>query len=113
VTNIISAANSLTLGGSTLQIIGSSNAVNTQTFAATALNAGASVIVAAPVAGANLPKVNLAGITANPGGVVEFIGPATVGAGGASVASNAVITTTASGSGAFVSSNAIFATSAL
>jgi autotransporter-associated beta strand protein len=110
VTNIISAANSLTLGGSTLQIIGSSNAVNTQTFAATALNAGASVIVAAPVAGANLPKVNLAGITANPGGVVEFIGPATVGAGGASVASNAVITTTASGSGAFVSSNAIFAT---
>ena len=110
VTNIVSSANSLTLGGSTLQIIGGSNAASTQTFAATALDAGASVIAAAPVAGTNLPRVNLAGITANAGGVVEFTGPATVGAGGVNVASNAVITTTAGGNSAFVSSSAIFAT---
>jgi len=109
-TNLIPAANSLTLGGGALQITGSSSLVNTQTFAATALNAGASVIAATPVAGTNLPVVNLAAITPNAGGVVKFVGPATVGAGVASVASNAVITTTASGSGAFVSSSANFAT---
>ena len=110
VSNLISAANSLTLGGGVLQITGSSNTVNTQTFAAATLNAGTSVVAAAPVAGVNLPIVNLVGITPNAGGVVEFIGPATVGAGGATIASNAVITTMASGSGAFFSSYAIFAT---
>ena len=46
--------------------------------------------------------VNLAAVTANPGGLVEFIGPATVGAGGGNVVSNTTITTTASGNSAFV-----------
>ena len=110
VTNIIASGNSLTLGGSTLQIIGGSNAASTQTFAATTLNAGISVIAAAPVAGANCPKLNLAGITPAAGGVVEFTGPATVGAGGVNVTSNALITTAAGGNGAFVSSSANFAT---
>jgi rhamnogalacturonan endolyase len=105
VTNIISSANSLTLGGGALQITGGSNTANTQTFASTVLNAGASVI-----GGTNLPTVNLAGITANVGGVIEFIGPATVGAGGGNIASNALITTTASGNGALVGSYTIFAT---
>jgi len=105
VTNLIASANSMTLAGSTLQITGSSNTVNAQSFAATTLNVGTSVIAAAPVGGASLPTANLAGITANAGGVVEFVGPATVGPGGASVASNAVITTTASGNSAFVGGN--------
>ena len=119
VTNLILSANSLTLGGGALQITGSSSTVNTQAFAATALNAGASTIAAAPLAGTNFPVVNLAGITANAGGVMKFVGPATVGAGGANVASNAIITTTASGSGAFVGGSgsafysAIFATAGL
>jgi len=110
VTNLIPAANSLTLGGGTLQIIGSSNIVNTQAFAGTVLNAGGSVMAAAPDAGNNYPTLNLAGITESVGGVVEFMGPATVKAGGASVASNAVITATASGNNAFVNNSANYAT---
>ena len=94
VTNLLLSANTLTLGGGVLQINGASNATNSQTFASTTLNAGGSVISAAPVSGTNYPVVNLAAITANAGGLVEIIGPATVGAGGASVASNAIITTT-------------------
>ena len=105
VNNLIVAANSLALGGGALQITGNSNAASSQTFASTILNAGASVVSAAPVSGANVPTVNLGGITANAGGVVEFVGPATVGAGGANIASNAVITTTASGNNAFVGGN--------
>ena len=103
--NLIPAANALTLNGGTLQIAGSSNVVNAQTFAATTLNAGASVIAAAPAAGANKPTVTLATITANAGGVIELIGPGTVGAGGATVVSNAIITTTLGGNDAFVGGN--------
>ncbi len=103
--NLIAAANSLTLGGGVLQVTGNSNAASSQTFASTILNAGASVVSAAPVSGANVPTVNLGGITANAGGLVEFVGPATVGAGGGTVASNAIITTTASGNNAFVGGN--------
>ena len=103
VTNLIPAPNSLTLGGGTLAVIG--GVTSTQTFAGTVLNAGASV-----VSGTNLPAVNLAGITANAGGVLEFIGPATVGLGGVTVASSAVITTTAGGNNAFLNSYALIAT---
>jgi len=109
-TNIIPNANALNLGGGGLQVNGSSNTNSSQTFASVTLNAGESIIAAAPVSGTNLPTVNLAGITANAGGVVEFIGPATIGAGGATVASNAIITTTASGNSAFVGNNAMVAT---
>ena len=105
VNNLIPAANSLTFGGGALQITGNSNAASSQTFASTVLNAGAAVVSAAPISGANVPTVNLGGTTANAGGVVKFVGPATVGAGGGNVASNAIITTTASGTGAFVGGN--------
>ena len=103
--NLITNANSLTLGGGALQITGNSNAASSQTFASMILNAGASVVSAAPISSANVPTVNLGGITANAGGVVEFVGPATVGAGNANIASNAVITTPASGNNAFVGGN--------
>ena len=109
-TNVIPSANALTLGGGALQIIGSSTAVSAQTFAATTLNAGASVISAAPVSGTNKPVLTLATFTANAGGVVEFIGPGTIGAGGATIVSNSIITTTASGNSAFVANSAIYAT---
>jgi autotransporter-associated beta strand protein len=104
VTNLIPAANALTLGGGALQVTGGS-VTSTQAFVSTVLNAGASV-----VAGTNLPTVNLASVTANTGGVVKFIGPATIGSGGGNVISNAIITATAGGNNAFVSSGAFFAT---
>jgi len=104
-TNLVLAANALTLNGGALQITGNSNAISAQTFAATTLNAGASVIAAAPVAGTNKPTVTLATLTANAGGVIEFIGPGTIGAGGANVVSNSIITTTLGGNDAFVGGN--------
>ncbi len=108
--NILPAANALTLSGATLQVISGSNAASSQTFASTALNTGLSV-----VSGISNPVVNLGTITANAGGVIEFIGPATVGSWG-NVASNANITTTAIGNAAFIGtgsapfSSAIYAT---
>ncbi len=102
VPNLIPAANALTLSGGALQMIASSNAVNTQTFAACTLNAGGAIVSAAPVMGANLPVVNLGTVKANAGGVIEFIGPATLGAGGASVPASATLTTTTNGTGAFL-----------
>jgi rhamnogalacturonan endolyase len=105
VTNLIPAANVLTLGGGAVLMNGASNAPDIQTFASTTLNAGGSVISAAPVTGTTNPVVNLGAITADAGGVVEFNGSATTGSGGGNVASNALITTTASGNGAFVGGN--------
>ena len=100
--NLLPAANALTLAGGALQIIGGSNAVSTQTFSATTLNAGAAVISAAPVAGTNTPVITLGAINANTGGLIEFTGPATIGSGGKNVASNALLTTTLGGNSAFV-----------
>jgi autotransporter-associated beta strand protein len=89
--------NALTLSGGALQIVGNTNSASIQNFSATTLNTGAST-----VAGTNNATVNLANITPNAGGVIEFIGPATVGLGGGNVAATATITTPAQGSGAFV-----------
>jgi len=100
--NLFPSINALTMGGGTLQLNGSSNTVSSQTFASTTLNAGSSVFSAAPASDTNYPTVNLAAVTANAGGLVEFLGPATVGAGGGNVASNATITTSAGGNSAFV-----------
>ena len=110
--NLIASANSLTLGGGALQITGSSNAASSQTFSATTLNAGASVISAAPVSGANIPTVAMGAIstTLNAGDLVEFVGPATTGAGGASVAATANITTGTAGGSGLISNYAIFGT---
>ncbi len=103
--NILPVASPLTLGGGALQINGSSNAASSQAVASTTLNAGWSVISAAPASGTNDPTVTLGAITANAGGLVQFIGPATVGPGNGSVSSNATITTTVGGTGAFVGGN--------
>ena len=101
VTNIVSAINSLTLGGGTLQITGSTNVVpSSQTFASTALNTGGSAISAAPVSGTNNPTLTLAAMTENLGGTVEFVGPATTNSSG-NVAATANITTTTGGTGTF------------
>ena len=91
--NSIPSTNSLTLGGGTLQITGSSNAASSQTFNGLIVNAGNSVIAAAPISGANLPVVTLGAISENVGGTVEFIGPATINSSG-NVAATATITTT-------------------
>ena len=92
--------NALTFNGGTLQVLGNTNNASTQYFSGTTLNAGASTVY-----GTNVSTINLATITPNAGGVVEFIGPGTVGAGGGNVASNAVITTPVIGPGAFVGCN--------
>ena len=114
-TNIIPATNALTLAGGALRVIGASNAASGQSFASNRLNAGCSVISAA-AAGTNVPVVALGAVSATAGGVVELIGPATIGAGNTTVSSNALLTTTAGGNSAFVGGagsalyNAIFAT---
>lgn len=95
--DIIPSTNGLTLGGSALQILGNSNSPSSQTFASTTLNDGESVIAAAPGSGANNPTVNLAILTANSGGVVEFNGPATVSAGGSNITATATVTTANAG----------------
>jgi rhamnogalacturonan endolyase len=110
VADLIPSANAVSLGGGTLQINGSSDAASTQGFASATLNAGGSVISAAPASGVNYPVVSLGAVAANAGGVVEFVGPATIGYNGVNVASNTIITTTAGGNGAFVSGGANFAT---
>jgi autotransporter-associated beta strand protein len=89
--------NALTFNAGTLQVLGNTNNASTQYFSGTTLNAGAST-----VSGTNGATINLATITPNAGGVIEFIGPGTIGAGGGNVASNAIITTPALGAGAFV-----------
>ncbi len=98
-TNLIPVANSLTLGGGTLQIVGSSGIVNTQAFASMAFTAGNSTIIAAPVSGANNPTLALGSLASVPQGVtVRFSGPATINGSG-NVAATATITTTTVGAG--------------
>lgn len=100
VANIIASASALTLGGATLQIKGSASTANTQTVNGVTLNAGNSVISAAPVSGSNFPTVTLGALPANagPGATIEFIGPATTNSSSA-VAATATITTTTAGTG--------------
>ena len=99
VTNIIPSANSLTLGGGTLQVIGGSNAASSQNFAGTAFTAGNSTLAAAPVSGANNPALALASFGTVPqGATVRFNGPATTNSSG-NVAATAAITTTTAGGG--------------
>ena len=103
VTNLIPAANSLTLGGGTLKIIGSSGG-SSQTFASTTLPAatsGQSVITAAPISG-TIPTNNLGTLTGLAGALVRFDGPAYnsgassgTTAGGTTVAATATLNATA------------------
>jgi autotransporter-associated beta strand protein len=97
--NIIANTSALSLGGGTLKVIGNSSAASAQTFASLGVAAGQNTISAAPVSGANLPTVSLGAMTETVGGVVEFVGPATIGSGGAAMAATATITTTSAGGG--------------
>jgi fibronectin-binding autotransporter adhesin len=97
--NIVSASSGLALGGGTLQVVGNPVGGNTQTFASTTLNAGTSMIWAAPAAGINLPTVALNALGANYGATVELQGPATINGSG-NVTATATVTTTTAGSGA-------------
>ena len=90
----------LTLSGGTLNLNGNAGTASSQAFAGVTLNPGLSIISAAPASGANNPTVTLGAWTANRGALVRFIGPATIGAGNASVPATATITTTTVGSGA-------------
>ena len=99
-TNMISQTNVLTLGGGTLQIIGSTNALNSQSFLSTTLNSGGSAVSAAPVSGTNNPILALAALGASTAGTVEFIGPATITNSG-NAAATVIITTTSAGAGVF------------
>jgi autotransporter-associated beta strand protein len=92
--------NSLAISGGALQIFGNTNSTSTQNFSGTTLSAGASTVSAT-----NNATVNLGTITPAAGGVIQFIGPATIGSNSVNLASNAVITTPAIGSGAFVGGN--------
>ncbi|TAL02656.1 MAG: hypothetical protein EPO07_07085, partial [Verrucomicrobia bacterium] len=71
----------------------SSSPASSQTVNGLVLNAGNSVVAAAPVSGVSLPSVTLGAITENVGGTVEFVGPATIGSAG-NVAATVTITTT-------------------
>jgi fibronectin-binding autotransporter adhesin len=98
-TNIISASSALTLGSGTLLVNnGASSASPTQTFASTALNTGMSILQVTKT-GTGIPTINLGAITptANGGGLIEFIGPAT---------NNAVTTATGQAAGGLVAATA-------
>ena len=88
-----STTSPLVMGGGTLNL--SMSAAGNQTFGSTTFNAGLNVISAASISGT--PTLALNAITDNVGGTVEFVGPATIGAGNASVASTAAITTATPG----------------
>ncbi|MGA3181269.1 MAG: choice-of-anchor tandem repeat GloVer-containing protein [Verrucomicrobiota bacterium] len=95
----------LSLGGGSLTVLGLANNATTQTFTSTTLNAGQNVITAVNGAGSGTTTVNL-GSFGNPpvGGIVEFIGPATItaattasgngGGGGTGTATGTITTTT-------------------
>jgi autotransporter-associated beta strand protein len=94
----------LSLGGAALTVQGYSNTPVTQTFTSTLLNAGQNIITAVNGGGTNTTTI-VTGGWGNPpsGGVVEFIGPATItnatttagnGGGPGTGTSNGVITTT-------------------
>ncbi len=95
--NLINSSSALVLGGGTLQIMGNASSASSQAFNGCTLNAGYSVITAAPASGANNPTIALNALTDNAGGMVEFVGPATIGANNSSVAATAIITTTTEG----------------
>ncbi len=101
-TNLLPNSNPLSMGGGTLQVTGNGQASITQGFSGLSLIAGASVLSAQPASPNYLPTVQVGGVTPNPGAVIDFNGPATIGAGGANIPASAIMTTSNSGSAAFV-----------
>lgn len=75
--NLINSSSALALGGGTLQISGNASSASSQKFASTAINAGASVIAAAPSSGSLIPTITLGALTPAAGGVIIINGPAT------------------------------------
>lgn len=75
--NIVSTSSALAMGGtSTLNILAKSNTATSQTFSATALNSGAATIAVSPAAvNPNAVVLNLAAITRNTGGTINFTLP--------------------------------------
>ncbi|HTQ38104.1 MAG TPA: autotransporter-associated beta strand repeat-containing protein [Pirellulales bacterium] len=98
--NIVNSSGKLALGGGSLIVNGNQDfsGGNSQTFASTTLNAGASVVSVAPTTGSmgNLPILALGALTYNTGSTVVFNGPATVNGGG-NVAATGIIKTTTAG----------------
>ena len=99
-TNMVSSTNSLALGGGTLQIIGSTNTPNSQSFTATVLNSGGSAISVAAFSGTNNPTLVLAALTPNVGGTLALTGPATLNS-SSNLSATATIMTTSAGAGVF------------
>ena len=93
--NVLNKGNVLTLGGGTLNLLGTGSiAISSNAFASTTINAGNSTVAVTNSAGAAIGA-----ITENVGGTVVFNGPATTNAAGA-VAAIGTITTTTAGTGA-------------
>jgi len=106
--NLINSGSALTLGGGTLQIKGNASSASSQTFNGLTINAGNSIITAAPASGANNPTVTLGAMSATPtvGATIEFVGPATINSSG-NVGATATITTTTVGTGTLGAINAL------
>jgi autotransporter-associated beta strand protein len=97
--NIINATSALVLGGGTLSVIGSGTITSSQTFSATTVGAGSSVVSIGLAAGGT-PTLARGAITRSAGGMVEFVGPATIGAANVAVAATTTINTTTAGAAA-------------
>jgi len=89
--NLISASSALSLAGGTLQILGNSADVSSQTVNGTAFNPGMDVISV----GNNNPTLALGALALNIGSSIEFVGPATINGSGNVAATGKITTTTA------------------
>ena len=92
---IIATNSALSLGGGTLNVIGSGSGGTVQSFAGTTVSSGSSVVTVSGTA----PTLNLGALTAPLGATVEFNGVATIGAGNITVPAAGTITTTTAGAG--------------
>jgi len=89
--NLINSGSALALGGGTFQINGNATSASSQTVNGTTVTAGANVI---SVGGSISPTLALGALYQYVGTTLEFVGPATIGSGNASVAATGQITTT-------------------
>jgi autotransporter-associated beta strand protein len=96
-TNLLGGG-TLNMGGGALNVIGNANLASSQTFSSTVISAGNN-IVSVGTTNANTPRLGLGTLTDTVGGVVEFVGPATIGASNAAVAASGTITTSTVGAG--------------
>jgi autotransporter-associated beta strand protein len=96
--NIINKASALTLGGGTLNLLGTGTLLTSSNlFASTTINAGSSTVSVTNAAG-----VALGAITESAGGTVVFNGPATINSAGTVAATGTITTTTAASAGAII-----------